>query len=111
MSGRAPFVDESRNLAIAQHSAFAVVGGLLDRDRPQCMGHEVPPAILMLASALRPAYDEPVDGARHRDVEQPPMLVLGLAPRPLARGSDHRDVRRLGARPDKAIGTARRRAL
>src|SRR5262249_27007505 len=68
-----------RRLAIAPYLAIAVVGRLLDRDRRlERLEHQVPPAALgPRALAVGAAYDEPVDGARHRDVEQPPVLVLG----------------------------------
>ena len=45
-------------------------------------GDEVVPAALRLAAlALGAAHDQPVDRARHRDIEQPAVLVLGLAAR------------------------------
>ena len=44
--------------------------------------NQVPPAALRAAAlALGAAHDQPVDGARHRHIEEPPILVLGLAAR------------------------------
>src|SRR5262249_3841988 len=76
-----------RRLAIAPHLAVAVVGALLERDRRlERLEHQVPPAALgPRALAVGPADDEAVDGARHGDVEQPPIFVLGLVPLAVAR--------------------------
>src|SRR5262249_55851856 len=95
-----------RRLAIAPDFAVAVVGRFLERDRRlERRKHQVPPAALgPRALAVGAAYDEPVDGARHGDVEQPPIFVLGLVPRALARRAYRRGVGRLLAGPREAAG-------
>src|SRR5262249_57117962 len=98
------YAGRRRRLAIAPDFAVAVVGRFLERGRRlERREHQVPPTALgPRALAFGAAYDEPVDRARHRDVEQPPIFVLGLAPRALARRGDRRGVGCLYAGPRQA---------
>src|SRR6185437_247107 len=63
-------------LAIAQHVAHAVVGRLADALAFERVAHElVPAAVGDLPVALGAADDQPLGGARHRDVEQAAVFV------------------------------------
>ena len=100
-------------IAIAPHLALAVVRRLLHGyGRPERRGYEPPPTALGgPALALRPANDKPIDGARHRHIEEAPIFILRLSPRALARRAQWCSIGRLRGSPSEATGQVGHRGL